>query len=205
VADHITKGLKRGRNSAGGTVAAAAEAGDDHGSSSGGEGGADMTPNASRTELADMIRKNGEEIATSVEMVVEKVRGVGRVGVRDAVSLCAQGLFHVQAMHVRARGGYVCIAVFHAHWLGLCMEEGAGGAGECACGGKGRKFSRMGLLESLCVVHKRHAAAHLTTTLAAMPWMHINFLVLLLLPAAAAAVLSTDHAWGVRQGGGQCR
>jgi hypothetical protein len=78
VADHITKGLKRNRNSAGGTVAAAAaEAGDDHGSSSGGEGGQDMTPNASRTELADMIRKNGEEIATSVEMVVEKVRGLG--------------------------------------------------------------------------------------------------------------------------------
>lgn len=83
VADHITKGLKRGRHSGGGTVAAAAagEAGDDHGSSSGGEGGQDMTPNASRTELADMIRKNGEEIATSVEMVVEKVRRVVGAGV----------------------------------------------------------------------------------------------------------------------------
>jgi hypothetical protein len=75
VADRITKGLKRGRNSRGGTVEAAAAAaaaeGDNSGSSSGGEG--QEGAGASRTELADMIRKNGEEIATSVEMVVEKV------------------------------------------------------------------------------------------------------------------------------------
>lgn len=74
VADRITKGLKRGRGSRGGTVAAAAASAEgDGGSSSGGEGATD-TPGGSRAELADLIRKNGEDIATSVETVVEKVR-----------------------------------------------------------------------------------------------------------------------------------
>lgn len=71
--DTISKGIgiKR-RNGRGGTVAAAAAAaGDNDGSSSGGEGGSE--PGGSKTELADLIRKNGEEIATSVETVVEKV------------------------------------------------------------------------------------------------------------------------------------
>lgn len=70
VADRITKpfGLKRGPDSRGGTVEAAAAEGE----SSGGEGN-NLTPSASKTELADLIRKNGEEIATSVEIVVEKV------------------------------------------------------------------------------------------------------------------------------------
>lgn len=81
VADRITMGLKRGRNGRGGTVEAAAAAaaaeGDNSGSSSGGEG--QDGAGASRTELADMIRKNGEEIATSVEMVVEKVSWQGNL------------------------------------------------------------------------------------------------------------------------------
>lgn len=77
VADRITKGMgiKRNRNGRGGTVAAAAAAaaGGGSGSSSSGEGSQD-TGNGNRAELADIIRKNGEEIATSVEIVVEKVR-----------------------------------------------------------------------------------------------------------------------------------
>lgn len=85
VADRITKGLKRGADSRGGTVEAAAAAaageGDNSGSGSGGEGegGASrLVTSGSKTELADLIRKNGEEIATSVEIVVEKVGGVPR-------------------------------------------------------------------------------------------------------------------------------
>jgi hypothetical protein len=84
VADRITKGLKRGRGSRGGTVAAAAAAGEaDGGSSSGGEGNND-TPTGSKAELADLIRKNGEEIATSVETVVEKVRAIALISVKAA-------------------------------------------------------------------------------------------------------------------------
>lgn len=76
VKDRLTKGLKRTRHSGGGggtvAAAAAAAAGDGEGSGSGSEMGGPEGA-GSRHELANLIRKNGEEIATNVETVVEKV------------------------------------------------------------------------------------------------------------------------------------
>lgn len=74
VADRITKriGIKPGSKDSKLSAAAAALEG-----SSSGEG--DGTPTVSqsqggsRQDLADLIRRNGEELATSVEQVVEKV------------------------------------------------------------------------------------------------------------------------------------
>jgi hypothetical protein len=93
VADRITKriGIKPGSSSAAGSrkaaAAAAAAAGQD-GSSSGGEGGSgsrEYADNVKRGDLlAELIRRNGEELATSVEGVVE------RVGVAAAGVLCCQ-------------------------------------------------------------------------------------------------------------------
>jgi hypothetical protein len=108
VADRITKGLKRGPSDSrvGGTVEAAAAAaaageGDGSGSGSGGEGeggGASrLAHSGSRAELADLIRKNGEEIATSVEIVVEKVSFVGiRAGLCMVFRVSGFGTLAVQ-------------------------------------------------------------------------------------------------------------
>jgi choline-phosphate cytidylyltransferase len=82
VADRITKriGIKPGSSSAAGSrkaaAAAAAAAGQD-GSSSGGEGGSgsrEYADNVKRGDLlAELIRRNGEELATIVEGVVERI------------------------------------------------------------------------------------------------------------------------------------
>lgn len=81
VADRITKriGIKPNGKPKG-AVAAALE-GDSSGDSPNGTPGDGTprigTPTGSRGDLADMIRRNGEELATSVEQVVEKVRRRG--------------------------------------------------------------------------------------------------------------------------------
>jgi hypothetical protein len=84
VADRITKriGIKPGSGSASTRKAAAAADAQD-GSSSGGEGGSGSRGNGDSREyadnvkrgdlLAELIRRNGEELATSVEGVVERV------------------------------------------------------------------------------------------------------------------------------------
>uniref|UniRef100_A0A383WP28 choline-phosphate cytidylyltransferase n=1 Tax=Tetradesmus obliquus TaxID=3088 RepID=A0A383WP28_TETOB len=81
VADRITKriGIKPGTSGRKGSAAAAAAAAAQDGSSSGGEGGSgsgdrEYADNVKRGDLlAELIRRNGEELATSVEGVVERI------------------------------------------------------------------------------------------------------------------------------------
>jgi hypothetical protein len=85
VADRITKriGIKPGSGSASSRKAAAAADAQDGSSSGEGEGGSGSRGNGDSREyadnvkrgdlLAELIRRNGEELATSVEGVVERV------------------------------------------------------------------------------------------------------------------------------------
>jgi hypothetical protein len=70
VADRITKHMGMKPSSSRGARAAAAGGGSNSGSSS--RSGME-DPEAKRRELAELIQKNGEELATSVEVIVEKV------------------------------------------------------------------------------------------------------------------------------------
>jgi hypothetical protein len=104
VADRITKriGIKPGSSSASTRKAAAAAAAADaqDGSSSGGEGGSGSRGNGDSREyadnvkrgdlLAELIRRNGEELATSVEGVVERVSACLMLQLRRGVEHSAQ-------------------------------------------------------------------------------------------------------------------
>jgi hypothetical protein len=126
VADRITKriGIKPGSSSVStrkAAAAAAAAASGQDGSSSGGEGGGsgsgsrEYADNVKRGDLlAELIRRNGEELATSVEGVVERVRYLLTVAYSAGCAAGENPVWFLWAIH--------CVD----HECGGC-----GGAGEC--------------------------------------------------------------------------
>lgn len=102
MADRITKRITRGRSAAGISTAGAGSAG---GKASGGRQGRKGGPvrlvpeevEAKGKELADLIRRNGEELAQNVETVVEKVGELGAVlgAIRLTDSMLDSSIAHI--------------------------------------------------------------------------------------------------------------